>query len=187
MSIAARIMQRRVAIYIRMPQQRALRRRACRRQPISARAGDATRSRERRRGGEGVGRGQDRGGRHGGEVGAGPGRVGREGQEDLEAGVVAAEGGEHDGVAAADILALDAGLGRVRGRAQVVDDVRVALARGEHEGRLVVLVERDAGALVAELEEQGGDGEVPELRGQVQRGVGEPEGRVVRVVEEGGV
>ncbi len=95
--------------------------------------------------------------------------------------------GEHDGVAAADVLALDAELGRLRGRAQVVHDVGVALAGGEHEGRLVIFIEADARALVAELEQQGDDGEMSQCAGQVQRRVGEAERGVVGVVEERGV
>lgn len=49
----------------------------------------------------------------------------------------------------------------------MVDDVCVAFSRGEHEGRLVVFIEGDAGVFVAELEEEGDDREVAELGGEV--------------------
>ena len=80
MPIAARVMQSRVAIYIGVAQQRTLRGRACQWQPI---AGTAC-------GGKGVGGGRDGGWRDGGKVSAGLGLLGRECQEDLEAGVVPA-------------------------------------------------------------------------------------------------
>jgi hypothetical protein len=50
-------------------------------------------------------------------------------------------------------LSFDAGLRGLRGGAEVVDNVSVAFAGGEHEGRLVVFVEGDAGIFVAKLEE----------------------------------
>lgn len=148
MPIGRRVVQRRVAVDVSVREQSALRRGARQRQPIgSRRACGRERGlgcRGEGRAGAGAGRGRD-----GGEVGAGLGLFGGVGQQDLETGVVAAQAGEHDGVAAADVLALDARLGGLRGGAQVVDDVCVALARGEHEGGLVVFVQGDAMGFVA--------------------------------------
>ena len=68
--------------------------------------------------------------------------------------------GEHYGVAAADVLALDAGAARC---AQGVHDVGVAFAGGEHEWGLVLFIEGYGGSVVAEGDEELDDGEKPEL------------------------
>jgi hypothetical protein len=107
--------------------------------------------------------------------------AGREGEQDLEAGVVAGAAGLDDGVTAAGVPAGD-GL-RVL-LAQQVHDLGVAGGAGDDERGLVVLVQADAGGFVAEGEQGADDGQVAELAGQVQRGIGEPAGREVWIVQE---
>lgn len=103
------------------------------------------------------------------------------GQQDLQDGVVPAAGGLHDGVAAPDVAAQDDG--RVS-LAEEVDDLGVASPGGQHQGGLVVVVERGAVGLAAEREEQLDDGEVAQRRGQVQVRVGQAALGRVWVVEE---
>lgn len=72
--------------------------------------------------------------------------------------------------------------------AEKVDDLGVAGCCGEHEGRLVRIVERrGAAGFVAAFDEEFDDGEVAELSGEVEIGVGVARGCVVGVVQEVGV
>lgn len=102
-------------------------------------------------------------------------------QQDLQTRIVAAATGLHDGIAAADVAAGDAGGAR---GAQQVHDLGVAGGGGQHQGRLVVLVQRHAVALVAGGQQGGADGQEAQRAGQVQGGVGEAGGRAVWVVEQ---
>lgn len=110
--------------------------------------------------------------------------AGDKGEEQLQNGVVAAEAGLHDGVAAADVAAQDAA---AVGLAEEMHDLGVALARGEHQGCLVVVVEGRAGVLVAGGEEHLADVPVAERRRQVEVRVGEVRRGGVWAVEEGGM
>lgn len=69
----------------------------------------------------------------------------------------------------------------------MVDDVGVAFAGGKHERGLVVFVQADARGFMAEREKERDDGEVAEVAGEVEGGVGEAGEGVIGVVEERGV
>lgn len=69
-----------------------------------------------------------------------------------------------------------------------MDDIRVAGGGGQHEGRLVGVVESRVGVLVVEIiDEDAHDGQVAEGGSEVERRVGLAGDRVVWVVDEVGV
>ena len=95
---------------------------------------------------------------------------------------MAAEAGFHNGVAAANVPSENAA---AVGLAEKVDDLGVACARGEHQGCLVVIVERGTWVFVAGFEEDLTDITMSERCREVKVRVGEVRASWVRVMEEG--